>query len=146
MAYETTGYTDREQRDAEYWRLVDEEGVSVRTLERYTTHSDLPEDGEEIPDKWKNWNTSIIYVLGRRIETLPPVVAEAEAVLAEIGTEVPLTEEGASEMIAEGGNTNELGQQSVDSIPSGFRGPVVIPDESDDSSQRPDPAVDEDIL
>lgn len=143
MATEAIGYTDREQRDAEFWRLKEK---GVKGLNRYTTHSDLPEPGEVIPDKWKGWNTSIIYVLAVPIETLPPEVAEAEEVLSQIEPEVPLTETESSDMMNEGGNTNELGEQPSDTFQAGFRGRVELAEPSDDSSERPDAPTDEDVI
>jgi hypothetical protein len=159
MATERLGFTDREMRDAEYWRLKE---AGIKGINRYTTHSDLPETGETIPDKWKGWSSSIIYVVAWPVETLPPIVEEAEAaaqeaaiaaakaaegeVPAENDTEVPLTETGSSDMMNEGGNTNELGKQSIDSIPTRFRGRVELAKPSDDSSERPDSPTDEDVL
>ena len=167
MATEIIGYTDREQRDAEYWRLKE---TGVKGLNRYTTHSDLPEPGEVIPDKWKGWNTTIIYVLAVPIKTLPPVVAEAEALLAstpENGTNVPLTEEeelatlmamkdanidtsdipeSTPEQLAQMRLRHELDKQSTHPIPTRFRGPVELPNPGDDSSKRPDASTDEDIF
>lgn len=144
MATEIMGYTDREMRDAEYWRLRDQ---GVKGMNRYTTHSDLPEPGEIIPDKWKGWNTSIIYVLAVPATTLPPEVAEAEAVLAEIETKVPLTATEDSDILTDMEETpNVLDKQPTPEIPTRFRGPVELPKPSDDSGQRPDAPVDEDIF
>ena len=165
MATEIIGYTDREQRDTEYWRLKEK---GVKGLNRYTTHSDLPEPGEVIPDKWKGWNTSIIYVLAVPIETLPPVVTEAEEMIAaeSPSTEVPLTEEEelailmakdedidtsdipelTPEQLAQMRLRHELDKQSIPSFPTRFRGPVELPKPGDDSSKRPDASTDEDIF
>ena len=167
MATEIIGYTDREQRDAEYWRLKEK---GVKGLNRYTTHSDLPEPGEVIPDKWKGWNTSIIYVLAVPVKTLPSVVAEAEEMIAaeSPSTKVPLTEEeelailmamkdedidtsdipeSTPEQLAQMRLRHELDKQSTHPIPTRFRGLVELPKPGPvDSSKRPNASTDEDIF
>jgi hypothetical protein len=82
-------------RQMDEWRRMRVEGV--KGINRYT---------EQVDGR-------MVYVLSwprTQADIVNETVAEAEQVLAQNEPKVPLTSDPASEMIAEGGNTNELGE------------------------------------
>jgi hypothetical protein len=114
---ETLGFGDKDARDA-CWRTWQSEGSEG--LARYSTHID--------------GSPTITYVVTRRA---PAVVSQNEtlpdAVHAAPGTEVPLTDPAASDMLSEGGNSDDvtepvqLGEdgQRTDITPGGT--PPLVP-------------------
>ena len=87
--YNTLGFTTKVERDAEYDKM---KATGARGIVRYTTHDQN--------------HPQIVYVLAHPVVS---VVTHSEVPL-EIGTEVPLSDALASDMISEGGNSNETAE------------------------------------
>lgn len=88
--YNTLGFTDKAERDSEWAKI---KATGARGVVRYTTHDQN--------------HPQIVYVLAY------PVVSNQ----TQPGTspEVPLTDAAASDMMSEGGNTDEISQTAVPS-------------------------------